>query len=326
MKKIPIAMICDKNFIMPTSVTITSIIENKACDIGLDIYVIGVDCENEELKVFDGLGKGRNVNITLIYVSAEKYKDIKQISSIPIACLLKFELCELISGYDKILYLDGDVIVRTDLWDLYSISVEKYYLGAVLHPICIVDGGHRINGGVILFNAKKMRNDNMRDKLIKYRRNLGDRGSMDQQTFNEVCENKIRYICPEYNCIPRLLIDEHFPKMYTLKEYNNFFNTSYKSWKSILKEAKIIHFNDEKPWEYSDLYRANEWMKYYKKSIFGYVKLKRGSKIKRFKKFYQRGGYKGIVEVYLRKPLRKVYYFIRGMKFRKLKCPVDTWG
>ncbi len=326
MNTLPIAMISDKNFIMPTVVAITSIVANKDKNTFLDFYILAADCKEEDLAVFEFFEKNPDVKINTIIISLDKYRDIKQISSVPIACLLKFELCDRILQYNKILYLDGDIIVRDDLLELFSCNIDDYYFGAILHPICIIDGQSRINGGVILFNAEKMRQEHMSQKLITYRRGLGTRGSMDQQTFNEVCKGKIKFLAPEYNCIPRLLIEEHYPKLYTLDEYNYFFNTNYLNWREIMMKAKLIHFNDEKPWNYRDLHFGKEWEKYYMKSPFAGVRLNRGGKVKRLKKIYHRDGISGVYERYIKGKIRKIYYWIRGIEFRKMKCPKDNWG
>lgn len=96
--------------------------------------------------------------------------------------------------------------------------------------------------------------------------------------------------------------------------------------KKIFETSVVLHFNDEKPWEYSDLKFQDEWIKYYNLSMYTDVKLKRGTIIKRLKKVFNRGGVSGVVEFYIIRRLRKLYYFIRGMEFRKKKCPKDTWG
>ena len=57
--------------------------------------------------------------------SLDQYRDIKQLAHISIACLLKFDICELIPSYEKLLYLDGDIIAKDDLTELYETDLEK---------------------------------------------------------------------------------------------------------------------------------------------------------------------------------------------------------
>lgn len=328
MNKLPIALICDKNFLMPTIVTITSILENKAEDTFADIYVFGGDFDDTACREFDAVEGYENFRVTCLKKPLDKFADIVQMSSISPACLLKFEISDDLSQYDRVLYVDTDMIIREDLWDLYSgTELGDNYLAAVLHSSCIMDKTERINGGFLLFNARKMREDNMSEKLIAYRRSLGNRKSMDQQTFNEYCKGHIAFLPIRYNCMPFRYIDEQIPQYYTMAEFNEFFGTDYRNWKDAVKDAAVIHYiTGEKPWKSYDIYAGDEWYKYYLKSPYKDVPLNRTGKAARFKKICAKEGIGGVVEHYIKKPLRSVYYTIRGIEYRKSKWAANNWG
>ncbi|MDC7294956.1 hypothetical protein NXH67_15705 [Butyrivibrio sp. DSM 10294] len=328
MNRLPFALICDRDFSMPTVVTITSILENKAEDTFADIYVFGGDFSIEDCKKFDVFEDYKNCKVTCIPKSLDKFNDIVQMSSISPACLLKFELCDELSEYDRVLYVDTDMIIREDLWNLYSTAeLGDNYLGAVLHSSCIMDKTERINGGFLLFNARKMRDDHMSEKLLAYRRSLGNRRSMDQQTFNEYCKGQITFLPIRYNCMPFRYIDEQIPQYYTMAEFNEFFGTNYRSWKDAVKDAAVIHYiTGEKPWKSYDIYAGEEWYKYYLKSPYKDVPLKRTGKGARFAKLMRKEGMSGVLERYIKRPLRSVYYTVRGLEFRKKKWASNNWG
>ncbi len=328
MNKLPIVFICDKNFIMPTSVAITSLCENKKPDTYLDIYILGGDLDAEFSDTFKFFDKYGNCSVTCIQRSLEKFSDIVQLSSISPACLLKFEICDILDQYDKILYVDSDMIIREDLWNLYSeTDLGDNYLAAVLHSSCILDKTERINGGFLLFNARKMREDGMSEKLLAYRRSLGNRKSMDQQTFNEYCAGKIAFLSARYNCILFRLIAEQHPEYYTMDEFNELFGTNYRTWKDAVKDAAVYHYiTGDKPWKSYDIYAGDEWYKYYKKSPYKNVPLKRTGKLARFKRIKAEDGMGGVIEHYIKMPLRGIYYNVRGLEFRKKKWAGNNWG
>lgn len=328
MNRLPFALICDKNFVMPTIVTITSILENKAEDTFADIYVFGGDFSKEDSEKFNVFGNYKNSSVTCIEKPLDKFSDIVQMSSISPACLLKFEISDDLSQYDRVLYVDSDMIIREDLWKLYSeTDLGDNYLAAVLHSACILDKTERINGGFLLFNARKMREDGMSSKLIAYRRSLGNRSSMDQQTFNEYCKGQITFLPIRYNCMPFRYVAEQIPQFYTMEEFNKFYGTDYDSWKAAVKDAAVIHYiTGEKPWKSYDIYAGEEWYKYYKKSPCKDEPLMRGGKLDRFKRIKNKDGMAGVIEHYVKMPLRVLYYTVRGLEFRKQKWASNSWG
>ncbi|MBD5393033.1 MAG: hypothetical protein HDR71_01940 [Lachnospiraceae bacterium] len=261
-KTIPIAMICDKNFIMQTCVALTSMYLNKDADTIYEIYVILVESEGKEADSIKELSSD-NFNIHILMMSLEKYRNIKQIAHVPLASLVKFDICDLISEYSKILYLDGDIIVRQDLWQIYSTELEDNYVAGVPHSLGIVTSEHKLNGGVLLFNAEKIRNEKLRDVFVSTRQSMGDRKSMDQETFHVVFGEKKKYLCPKYN----VMVDKinYEKKYYSLREYNNYFKTDYHTYKEIINSAVIMHFTGAaKPWKYKFGNGTKEWLRYYR--------------------------------------------------------------
>ena len=268
-RTIPIGMISDDNFIMPTSVAITSIILNKAEETHYEIYVLMAECSEESKRKINKLNNlSEKCNVNIIEVSLDKYKDIKQLAHIPIACLLKFDICDIISDYDKLLYLDGDIIVRSDLWELYNTDIDGNYAAAVKEMYCVENDNGNINAGVMLFNAKKIREEGLRDKFLETRRSLGDRGSMDQQTFNIMFKGRYYYVDIKYNCVPGKLHEKGIVQ-YGVGRINEVYNANYSSINQLYDEAIIVHYaTSAKPWVYTYIPEAKEWYSYYLQSPF----------------------------------------------------------
>jgi len=271
---IPVVMISDDNFVMQTCVAITSLYLNKAADTVYEVNIVMAECSEESEKTFLSMNK-EGLRIQLVKASLDAYRDIRQLAHISIACLLKFDVCELLPQYDKVLYLDGDIIVRRDLSALYETDLGDNYAGGVKELYCMHNDDGCINAGIMLFNARKMREDGMRDILVAKRKSLGDRSSMDQQTYNMVIKDRIHYVGIEYNCVPGRLTGD--VKMdYTMEQLNKVYHTDYSSVRQVIDNASILHFaTGNKPWKYTFAPCAKEWYEYYLKSPFGDKPFKR---------------------------------------------------
>lgn len=274
---IPIAFITDENFIMQTAVAITSLANSKKDDTEYKVYVIAAECSEEaetKLKNLENAFSG--VEIEIKRTGLEMYRDIRQLAHIPISCLLKFDLCEIVSEEDKIIYLDGDIVVRNDLVDLYYIDLKDNYLAGVPSlDLVFSEEKKLVNAGILLFDAKKMRDNHMRDVLVDKRRSLGDSGSMDQKTFNLVMKDQIGYLPYIYNCIPGKIMGAE-RGIYTIQKLNDLYGTEFDSSEELVENAVIWHFaTGDKPWKYSFIYGADEWYQNYLKSPFGMNKLVR---------------------------------------------------
>lgn len=310
---VPIGMISDDNFIMPTCVAVTSMICNKDPKSFYVIHILMAECSEESKRKLEELDKlSGECEIKLIEVGLERYKGFKQLAHISIACLLKFDLCDLIPDYDKILYLDGDIIVRKDLWELYSIDVEGKYAAAVKELACIKNDTGNINAGIMLFNAKRIREEKLSEICYQTRKELGDRASMDQQTFNIVTGKDYKYISIKYNCILGYLTEAEGGSNYSIEQINALYGTDYRDLMDVEKKAIIWHFaTGNKPWKYTFNRSAKEWYNYYKKSPFQDVpfalKGRWSYRIDMFIKAWKTAGIKGIldrVENKLRRMLR----------------------
>ena len=262
MDKTAIVFICDANFVLPTCVAITSLLKNKNRNSYYDIYIIMSEYTKRDGERFESFNKYSNTKIHIIKGSLEQYKSVPQAAHVTISALLKFDICELIPEYDKLLYLDGDLIIREDLTELYNMDLKGKHAAVVKNSRGILDGSDYFFSGLILFDAKKMRQDKVRDKLIETRKALGQRKSMDMTTFNIVLEKKVLFIDPKYDCpLGRV---EYERKYYRIKEYNKFYNSNYRNWKDLIDKSLIIHYcGAEKPWKYSFGLCNKEWKRYY---------------------------------------------------------------
>ena len=267
---IPIAMVTDDNYIMPTSVTIKSLIKNKKPDTIYEIYIITDKVSVDSKKILKTF-EVQNVNINIIDYQ-NKYKDLyNENSYVSNATFIRFDIPDLLKDFDKILYLDVDMIIQKDLTDLYNTNLNDTYAGVVLdigelfYDLTIRTGLKQyFNAGMILYNAKKYREENLAEKLLEiYKKDSKKLVLMDQDALNIGFNNNITILPPEYNY--QQSISEYWngevKKYYSLSKNTNIENVS------------IIHYTRMKPWIYKYVYLKDLWMKYYNLTLYKNEKL-----------------------------------------------------
>ena len=201
---------------------------------------------------------------------------------------------------ERIIYLDSDVLIFKDLYELYQTSFNNNY---ILGFLDILSGGidylgliseKYINAGVILINLEKIRNDNKYYELLNMALNHKMLKHHDQTVINYILYPYIGNLPYKYGIF-------NFPSIFDIK-YLYLKNIRQKlnltELIEALKDPSIIHLVLCYPKVWKDnskyngfstrngtIYRSkcnkyhNIWIKYAKKTPF-YREIKRHYKIK----------------------------------------------
>lgn len=244
----------DKNNIMPTGVMICSICVNNqdkeiAFHIIIDKDVSDMDCRelNEVITPF------KNKNITIYHISAQILGNLfPNINTrIPRAAYFRLYLTELLpQTIEKVLYLDGDTIVRHSLDELWNADLSCFALAAVPDMRTgTIDRYNRLrypstmgyfNSGVLLINLKFWRDNQVLKVFTDYiSSHRDDIFAHDQDVLNYVFRGLKKHLPIKYN----------FQHGYLWKE------PLYDYWKyekevlEARKDPVILHFTSgNKPW------------------------------------------------------------------------------
>lgn len=283
---IPVVYITDNNFVMQTSVSITSLIYNRKKS-NYKIYIIGSNLTQENINLLNKLSTKNSV-IEIIEGDISKIKnlhifneDSEKYLSATESALFKFQIPHIFKNHSKILYIDGDTIITNSLEELYNTELENNYVAAA-HDTGKIYFKQKytelcpeyFNSGVMLLNLDLLRKESVSEKLIKTKLELKDSALMDQNVLNIVFKDRIKIIDIKYNLLIQNL--ERASGQWNIETINHLFNSKYKNFKDIKKHAYIIHFSSkDKPWFYNNLTFSDLWYKYYRKSPFGKRTLKR---------------------------------------------------
>ena len=256
---ITLVYVTDKNYVMPTLVSITSAIKNKASH--YKIYVVTTFEYSDIISRFRSLND-ITTEIIVIPIDIKNFipQDFSSLNHVTNTALIKFFLPDILSGEDKVLYLDGDTIIQKPLDELYNTELQDNYAGVVSDSALYAMPQHAehlqiepekyFNSGVMLLNLKKMREASLTNKLLEYKTNQYNY-FMDQDAFNKILYNRVVFLPEKYNMIP------------------------LNKTKKQIKEAAILHFAVKlKPWIYNTGLVSKIFKKYYNLSPYKKIKLK----------------------------------------------------
>jgi len=270
-KTIEIAYITDSIYVLPTRVSITSLIKNSGEDRKYNIHVVGDGLKEDEIKELEELSSLKNnVHVDVLKVE-NNYGDIyKEHQHVSKAALLKFSLADIFNSLNRIIYLDGDTLILGDIAELFDIDITDYYGAAVSDVPTIMDQksndriGHKnyFNSGVMLLNLSKWRADEVSVMLINEKKKEKWRLFVDQDAFNTVLGEHVKYLPLKYNCIYGETINKPIEQVAGL-----FHMTAEETGKQI-ENPVVLHLADKKkPWNNIGADKIELWMKYYGKEL-----------------------------------------------------------
>lgn len=275
---IPIAMATDRNYVYPTIVAMVSMLENKKSNTYFDFYIMtsgDIGFEKNYINKLNTLYPN-DCKINIIDMKKRFSSSFIAPGHITTPTYYRLALPSLLTQYNKVLYLDGDILVRTDLSDLYNTDISGYYIGAVkdfgeilwtlpggwfpdyAKRLGIRDGNQLINAGILVMNLKKMRDENLEKAFYGYIPKLKQRGILlnDQDVLNATCYDKIKFLSPTYNAMQHFGFNyDIIPHLFTCYDPYEF--------KEACENPKIVHFTSpNKPWKNSNMRFYGEWNKY----------------------------------------------------------------
>ena len=253
--KLNITVCLDKGFIMPTGVMMYSICANNQ-DVDIAFYVVIDDSVTlkDKDKLKDNLKRFEShVSMDFFQVKeiCAKLPSTANRQGLSNATYFRLFLADFLPcNIDKVLYLDGDIIIRHSLLSLWNTDLTNYAIAAVSdsfygdvdydkrlgYPL---DAGY-FNAGVLLINLKYWRENNVTQRFINY---IEERYSYltfhDQDILNGVFWNKKIRLPIKYNLHSGFLCKDFFVWGCNMQEV-----------KEAEKDPIIVHYSGFfRPWE-----------------------------------------------------------------------------
>ena len=264
-KEVPIFFAVDDAYIPFLGVTIQSIIDNSSKDYLYAIKILYTKISDNNIKRIKKLEQD---NLKIEFVDLTYYIDrikdkLYTRDYYSKSTYFRLFLPNLYPQYDKVLYLDSDLVVLDDVAKLYNINIKNCLVGAAteetvsLTPelrdyaervIGVSYYKHYFNAGVLIMNLKELREFGFQEKFLYLLEKNIYSVAQDQDYLNRMCKGRVKYINPMWNKspIPRKNINVNSIKLihYTLARkpwYNDSVIYSEHFW----KYAEKTEFFDE---------------------------------------------------------------------------------
>lgn len=286
-RKKAVALICDDAYTNPCVVALTSLALSAANAGDYVIYVCVNGMSDENRSLIAALRSDPwKLDIRFVDLDMERYRSIYvhyegNTGAGSITAFAKFDLPYLLPE-DRVLYIDGDIIIRKDIAPLFEVELGGCVAAAVRDSGRLYNAtGLRarlkcyFNSGVMMLNLKKMRLGDYRRKLIAAKISLNDPKLVDQDAFNIAFDGQVKPLSIAYNA---LMVNLHNNiGRFSMRWLNMFYKTNYSCMRALEEDLTILHFaSKEKPWKYRDVRYADLWNEYYARSPLAEKELGRG--------------------------------------------------
>ena len=279
-----IAICLDHNFLMPYGVMLQSLCENNRETV-ICVYVIADESfTTEDENVYTHIVKQQNEKneIHFIYITEKQIDKFSKYatSRYPKQVFYRLMLDTLLPvSVNKVVYLDGDIIVRKSLKDLWNINLDGYSVGAVTdtHSGLLeyynrlqysITKGY-VNAGVLLINLEYWRKNQYKLRFIEFMQEYPDRIELnDQDVLNFVVQDTKVYIPMKYNLQTMFLYKNQY-QLFSIYQFK-------KEYDEARVNPMIIHYSGSRPWETGCTHPyKDEWFKYRDHTIWKDMPLKK---------------------------------------------------
>lgn len=250
-----IAVFCsaDSRYVLYCCVMLHSLIRHASQAWNYDLVVLEEELSPADKQQIASLAEGRaNISIRFFNVSACMQGHVFHVNeTLTLATWYRIFAPSIFRQYEKVLYLDVDVIVLADIAELYNVDMGENWLagcsdltqiavvarkgGAYLRDRVGVPPHSYVNAGVLLFNICQMNRYHVEHKCIEAAQRYHFE-SHDQDTLNHVCAGHVLLLDQAWNVFPVRGFEAHVP------------GESLRLWQAARQTPRIIHYVMDKPW------------------------------------------------------------------------------
>ncbi|OOB80087.1 MAG: hypothetical protein BEN19_06730 [Epulopiscium sp. Nuni2H_MBin003] len=274
--KSSIVLACNDDYAPFVAATILSIINTSNINNNYDIIVLSRDISiNNKNLIYRLVDNKHNFSIRFYNVDSimSKYVLNNYLSRISVDGYYRLLIPYILNGYTKALYLDCDLIVLDDIYDLINIDLTGYLLAAAqeyywniatarnpersITKVNLLNRHQRFNSGVLLYNLETTQDYFSYEILLEYAMK-NDYFAGDEDILNKYYNDKTYILHPKFNVWNRSF------GMSTVKKYDSL--QTYQKYLEAHNSPKIIHYMTElKPWYYPSIEKSS----YYWNTIRG---------------------------------------------------------
>ena len=260
--KIPIFFAVDDEYIPFLAVALQSLIENSKKEnyYLIKILYTNITEENQnKIKKYEA----ENINIEFVCLSyyINKVKDkLYTRDYYSKTTYFRLFIPDLYPQFDKVLYLDSDIVILSDVADLYNEDMESNLLAAAPDDVIqtievfreyaekvvgVATYKNYFNAGILLMNLDELRKFKFQEKFLYLLETVKFSVAQDQDYLNRLCKGRVK------------LLENTWDRMPIGGDIIN------------RDELHIIHYNLAfKPWHFEDILYNEYFWKYAQKTEY----------------------------------------------------------
>ncbi|MGE8192570.1 DUF4422 domain-containing protein [Erwinia amylovora] len=267
---VPVVICSDDNYAMALGGLIKSIINNASSDKNYDLVILdnGLTVKNKH-RILSLIKDITNFSVRFFSVHAfDEIKDAYIRPPFTIATYSRLFIPRLFRHFEKVVFIDTDTVVESDLAELIDISMGDNLVAAVqdivmegfvkFGNIAESDDGIQtageylksklalskpeeyFQGGIMVFNIEAMNKENIFSRLMSELKGQSF-WFLDQDIMNKVFHGRVHFLPLEWNV--------YHGNGHTDTFYPNLKFSTYSRYLKARKNPKMIHFAGEnKPW------------------------------------------------------------------------------
>lgn len=254
-KEIPIFFAVDDGYCPFLAVAIQSMIDNSSEENVYCIKVLNTDISAENKRK---IAKYERENVSIEFVDLnyymQKVKDkLYTRDYYSKTTYFRLFIPNLYPQYDKVLYLDSDIVILDDIAKLYNTDIGDNLVAAAPDDVIqfnkvfqtyaekvvgVADYRRYFNAGILLMNLHEMRKFKFQEKFVYSLERIRFAVAQDQDYLNRLCKGRVKLLDRVWNRMP---IED--PKIKP-------------------EDVKLVHYNLAfKPWHFEDiLYKEFFWL------------------------------------------------------------------
>ena len=261
---VPVVFAADDSYVPMVTTTVYSMMKNASPDRHYDVMILehNIDQRNKDIMVrFFSQFENMRLSFANVNRLVRSYKLTTNNQHISVETYYRFLIQTIAPLYDKVLYLDSDLIVRGDVSELFDTDLGDNLLAAArdvdfmgnlnmndgirMRYATEVMGMHRpldyFQAGVLVLNTKAMREAHSIEEWLGFASNPAYIYN-DQDVLNAHCEGRVTYLDWSWN-----VMTDCFNRVANVFSFAPAW--AYDAYLASVPVARIVHYaGAEKPW------------------------------------------------------------------------------
>lgn len=274
-KNVPVIFSCSDFFVPYVAGTLQSLVDHTTDEHNYDLIFLHTGIEKYNQKLLLSMVSGKeNISIRFINIASivQAHHFIAN-NHVSVETFYRLFANQLLKYYEKIVYLDSDLILLRDVAELYEIDLGNHLLAATVDAdhageycgaipgtkkycdkvLKLKDPFQYFQAGVMVFNIRELNRRFKPNELIEYAEKQ-EYMYVDQDVLNVKCEGRVHFLDMRWNVMTdcnRFRMDGIIKKAP---------KSIYDTYMESRKDPYIIHYAGvEKPWnspvsDFADIY------------------------------------------------------------------------